>query len=185
MLKNFFVVAFRNLRRNALFSLINILGFAIGLAVFLLISLLVLDDLMFDGFHEDQDNIYRVITSNVASGKVDAITSGALLAAANEQIPDAIAITRVHNFGRFSLTQFGAGESEAGILRRAVGADSNFFKVFPSFELIAGDPMISSSVPIRLSSVRRWLRHCSVMSLQWVRSLGVMETSRVLRLRVS
>lgn len=140
MLKNFFVVAFRNFRKNGLFSLINVLGFSLGLAVFLLISLLVLDDLLFDGFHKDRDNIYRVVTTNTASGKVDAITSGALLAASNRSLPELAGITRVHNFGQFTLDAFGGGESEAGIRRRAIGADSNFFKVFPDFTLLAGDP---------------------------------------------
>ncbi len=140
MLRNFFVVALRNLKHNPLYSIINILGFSLGLAVFLLISLIVLDDFLFDGFHEDRDNTYRLITSNVASHKVDTITSGALIRETNATVSGLIAAGRVHNFGTVNLVQFGAPESEAGIQRRVVGADSNFFEIFPGFHLLEGDP---------------------------------------------
>ena len=60
MLKNYFLIAIRNLTKNISFSLINILGLSFGLGCFLLISLWILDELAYDKFHSDIDNIYKV-----------------------------------------------------------------------------------------------------------------------------
>ncbi|MFH0883425.1 MAG: FtsX-like permease family protein [bacterium] len=140
MLKNYLLTALRNLMRNRVYSLINIVGFALGLSVFLIISLVVIDDLSFDRFHVDSRNIYRFLTQNVSTRNVNAITSGALTKEVMEAVPDVIATTRVFSFGQVNLTFFGAGENEQGIQRFILGADSNFFKVFPSFKIIEGDP---------------------------------------------
>ena len=60
MFKNYFKVAFRNLIRQKGFSLINILGLAIGVTVFSLIMIYVTGELSADKFHENVDRIYRV-----------------------------------------------------------------------------------------------------------------------------
>src|SRR6476659_6419142 len=71
MLKNYFKIAWRNLMKNKVFSFINIFGLTIGLASFLLISLYIFDELTFDRFHKNADNIYRVVEKNTtAEGKV-------------------------------------------------------------------------------------------------------------------
>ena len=61
MFKNYLVVAMRNLMRYQLYSAINITGLAIGLAGSILISLFIKDELSYDRFHEQADQIYRVI----------------------------------------------------------------------------------------------------------------------------
>src|SRR5687768_12134729 len=63
MLKNYFKIAWRNLMKNKVFSFINIFGLTIGLVSFLLIALYVFDELTFDRFHKNADNIYRIIES--------------------------------------------------------------------------------------------------------------------------
>ena len=60
MLKSYLISAFRNIRKRKLYSLINIAGLAVGLAVVILISLFLVDELSYDKFHEDADNIYRI-----------------------------------------------------------------------------------------------------------------------------
>lgn len=140
MLKNYLLVALRNLINNRVYSAINIVGFAIGLAVSLLIALVVIDDLSYDRFHHDPDNLYRFITRNRATHNVNAITSGALTREVAKSVPGVVATTRVFNFGQLTLNNFGAGESEAGIQRFVIGTDSSFFKVFPAFQLLEGDP---------------------------------------------
>jgi putative ABC transport system permease protein len=62
MIKNYLVTAIRNIFRNIAFSIINILGLAIGIACVILILLWVNDELSYDKFHEKGDRIYRVIT---------------------------------------------------------------------------------------------------------------------------
>jgi len=66
MLKNYIKTAWRNLMKNKIFSFINIFGLTTGLTCFLLIALYVFDELSFDRFHKNADNIYRVIEDRVS-----------------------------------------------------------------------------------------------------------------------
>ena len=61
MLKNYFKIALRNLKRHKGYSSINVLGLAIGVAGFVLILLYVQDERSFDRYHEQGDRIYRVV----------------------------------------------------------------------------------------------------------------------------
>src|ERR1700755_2857470 len=60
MLKNYLLVALRNLRRNRVFSLINILGLALGIACSLLILLWVKDETGMDNYHANADRLYNL-----------------------------------------------------------------------------------------------------------------------------
>src|SRR5689334_19086669 len=60
MFKNYLKTAWRNLMKNKFYSVINIAGLSIGLAVGILILLWVQDELSFDTFHKNADNIYRL-----------------------------------------------------------------------------------------------------------------------------
>ncbi|WP_439697538.1 FtsX-like permease family protein [Mucilaginibacter sp. AW1-7] len=62
MIKNYIKIAFRNLQRNRVYSLINIAGLTIGMAACLLVATVVIDDLSYDRQWKNADNIYRVIT---------------------------------------------------------------------------------------------------------------------------
>ncbi|NOR13974.1 MAG: hypothetical protein GQ545_12040, partial [Candidatus Aminicenantes bacterium] len=62
MLLNYIKTAFRNIRRNKLYSVLNIAGLAIGVTCCLLILLYVQDELSYDRFHEKADRIFRVCT---------------------------------------------------------------------------------------------------------------------------
>ncbi|MBB6612809.1 ABC transporter permease [Pontibacter sp. Tf4] len=61
MIKNYFKMAYRNLLRHKVFSLINISGLALGMTCSILILLWVRDELSFDRFHQDTDNLYRLM----------------------------------------------------------------------------------------------------------------------------
>ncbi|MFZ1806336.1 MAG: ABC transporter permease [Cyclobacteriaceae bacterium] len=62
MLKNYIKIAIRNLTRNSLYSLINIIGLAIGLACFVLIGIYVKNETGYDRFYTNAENIYRLNT---------------------------------------------------------------------------------------------------------------------------
>ena len=70
MFRNYLITAIRSLIRQKGFSLINILGLAIGLACALLILLWVQDELSFDKFHEHAERLYRVEEDQYYSGEV-------------------------------------------------------------------------------------------------------------------
>ena len=60
MLKNYFKTAFRNLWRNKIFSIIKILGLSIGLTVCMLIFLYTKDEISYDRFHKNKEQLYRI-----------------------------------------------------------------------------------------------------------------------------
>jgi ABC-type antimicrobial peptide transport system permease subunit len=61
MFKNYLLVALRNLVKHKAYSIINIISLAIGIAFCILIALWVQDELSFDDYHKNADNIYRVV----------------------------------------------------------------------------------------------------------------------------
>src|SRR6266542_4402627 len=65
MFKNYFKIAFRNLARNKIYALINIAGLSIGLACAMLIILYVKDEVSYDRFHANVNNIYRIVTQGI------------------------------------------------------------------------------------------------------------------------
>src|SRR5258707_640752 len=67
MTKNYFKIAFRNLQRNKMYSLINIVGLTVGLTACLLVATVVLDDLSYDHQWKNADNIYRIISVDKSS----------------------------------------------------------------------------------------------------------------------
>ncbi len=134
MIQNYILVAFRNLVRNKIFSFINIIGLAIGLACSILIFLWVQDELSYDRFHEDGDRIYRIIQDIVFDDEVTwAITQGPLGPALTDDYPGIIGFNRITGFYQhlyFDEQQY-----------RMFGTftDSSFFDFF-TIPLVKGDP---------------------------------------------
>ncbi|MEO5582026.1 MAG: ABC transporter permease, partial [Saprospiraceae bacterium] len=65
MLRNYIIVALRDLRKSMYFSLLNILGLGISISVCLLVMMLINDSKNFDRFHPDSEQLFRVITTAV------------------------------------------------------------------------------------------------------------------------
>ncbi|MBL0741782.1 ABC transporter permease [Chryseolinea lacunae] len=86
MIRNYVLVAFRNIRRHKVFSFINILGLAVSMSVCLGIIMLVADQLSYDRYNTKHDRIYRVVTRNLnpdgSSAGNDYSTSPQMLAQA-------------------------------------------------------------------------------------------------------
>src|SRR6516225_5815498 len=90
MLKNYFVVAYRNLTRHKIFSAINIGGLSIGLAAFWMIMLYVANELSYDRYHANAKNIYRIVQHGEWSGGSFnvALTSPPFAAAFKNSFPE-------------------------------------------------------------------------------------------------
>jgi ABC-type antimicrobial peptide transport system permease subunit len=71
MLKNYLKIAWRNLLKNKTFSLINILGLALGMACSLLIILWVQDEVRMDRFHKNDARLYNVLENQFYSGVIN------------------------------------------------------------------------------------------------------------------
>ncbi|MCP4725313.1 MAG: FtsX-like permease family protein, partial [bacterium] len=76
MLKSYFKTAFRNMLSHKIFSLINIFGLSLGISVCLLIFSYVRFEFSFDRFHENSDNIYRVLREVTRPDRPVRIVSG-------------------------------------------------------------------------------------------------------------
>ena len=127
-----------------MFSLINIIGLAVGLAVGILIILYVYNELTYDRFHENAKRIYRV---NMIEHRKDATTNiGITTAAVGPSIQDEL--TGVEQTVRFSYP----GEALFGYQQNTYRAksityaDSSFFDVF-TFKLLRGDPSEALTAP--------------------------------------
>ncbi len=137
MLQNYFKTAFRNLLRNKFYTLINIIGLAIGLATCFLIILYVLDELSYDKYNVNAKKIYRVNNEIKFGGNYfDMAVSPALLGSTMvRDFPEVQQYTRLRWYGSF-LVKKGNENIQEG---RVGFADSTLFDVF-SLPVIEGDP---------------------------------------------
>ncbi len=98
MLRNYFKITFRNLRKNKGYTALNITGLAIGLACFMLIALYVADELSYDRFYADADRIYR-INSDIKFGGSElklAVCSDPMGATLKKDYPQVESYTRIY-----------------------------------------------------------------------------------------
>lgn len=136
MLIHFFKVIFRYLYRKVFFTALNVAGLSLGLACCIVIFLFVTNELSYDKFHRDGDNIYRVLRqSEINQMPYDiGITAAPFGPALQQDFPDEIkSVTRVLTFGGLFTYK-----DQAFMENKLLLADSNFFRFF-SFPLVAGD----------------------------------------------
>lgn len=138
MIKNYFKVAWRSLVKNKVYSLLNIMGLAISLSCFILITLYVLDELSYDKFHDKSERIYRLNSDLAMGGEIQRLpfTSDMMGPTLVQDYPQVEESVRVYNSNGSKLLKKGAEYIKES---RVAHADSTFFKVF-TLPLIAGDP---------------------------------------------
>lgn len=136
MLRNYLLISLRNLRKHKSYSFINIAGLAVGLAGAILIALFVRDELSYDRYHSQIDQMYRLVNQTPGQG-FDGIAkvAGPWGVVAQNDIPEIEAMTRFIFHGR-SLVQRGEQEFYE---RGGFQADSTVFQVF-DFEMLQGNP---------------------------------------------
>ena len=138
MFKNYLITAYRNIVRQKTYSAINIIGFALGLAVCLAITFYVVDDLSYDRFHADAENIYHVLTHDTYSHDEAlsySITNGPLVAGLKENIPEITKATRIGQLGLNLESQIGGDEERERVRGRTLMVDPEFFEIF-SFKIL-------------------------------------------------
>jgi putative ABC transport system permease protein len=133
---NTFKAAVRNIRKGKAFSLINILGLAMGLSACILIALFVTDEFNYDRYNEKADRIFRVVydahlNGNAFVGNFAPFPMGAALAAEYPQIEKTV---RIRYQGDIQVSK----GNDKVIESRGVFADSTIFDVF-TLPMIAGD----------------------------------------------
>ena len=136
MLKNYLVIAFRNIHKHKGYSLINVAGLALGLACCLLILLWVMDELSYDRFHENSEHLYRIEKDMYYSGSVyhSDVTPCPLAPSLVAEIPETEGTARYYNPSTLLLRNGDKTFFESGV--KAV--DPSFLGMF-TFPLIRGD----------------------------------------------
>jgi len=151
MFKNYFKTTWRNLFRNKAFSLINIMGLALGLACSLLIMLWVNDEYKVDAFHKNKTQLYSVFERRYHDGQINAgyATQGLM--------PDEM--KRV-----FPEVQYATGNAWSHVStfeanNKIIKEDGNFagqdfFKMF-SYPLLQGDAITALQTPLDIAISRK------------------------------
>jgi putative ABC transport system permease protein len=138
MLRNYFLTALRNLRKNITYSAINIFGLSVGLATCLLILTWITHELSYDHFHEKSSSIYRASLEMQYNGqKISTAVSPTALLPALKEFPEVEEGVRVYNPSAWNPFVVKKDDNLFHETRFYV-ADSTFFKVF-SFSLIEGN----------------------------------------------
>ena len=145
MIKNYFKIAFRRLRKNKLYSIVNITGLTVGIASCLLIGLFIINEISYDRFNKNAERIVRMTMQYGEGGKQKAALTGTK---AGPQLKRTF--PQVENFVR--LINGSAVIKKGDVIfdeQRFLYADSSFLSIF-SFPLIHGDAKTILDAPNKL-----------------------------------
>ena len=139
MFRNYFKIAVRGLLKHKFYSGINVFGLALGMACSLLIGLWVRDELSYDRFLPDVENVHFVRINSLYNGKTftNAQTPGPLQEAIAKDVPEVAAVTKV-DWGPELLIKVGNKAAK----EQGHYATSDFFGVF-DLPAIYGDPKVA------------------------------------------
>src|SRR5512137_80088 len=139
MLKNYIVSAYRNIKKNRFYSILNIFGPAIGITCAILILLYVKEELTFDMQNKNYNRIYRLESDFNISGKATlaALTPIPMAPTLKDEYPEIKEIARFAGFGlQDILFQY---KDLKFFEDKIYFTDSTVFKVF-DYEFILGSP---------------------------------------------
>ncbi len=104
MFKSYLISGLRNLSRRKLFSLLNIIGLALGIACFILSYYHIRYEFSYDQFYSKSSRIFRLVTGNVATGEGWVRVSAPLPAKLEADIPEIQSFVRLINLDKSSKT---------------------------------------------------------------------------------
>jgi putative ABC transport system permease protein len=144
MIKNYLLVAFRNLAKNKAFSFINILGLAIGMAACLLIIQYVTYELSFDNFQANKARVFRIDQDRYNNGKLSTKWTAGAFAVGNaiKALPEVQDVVKMAGAGDLLASY----KDDKLVIHNTWFASSGFFNVF-SFPLLSGDPKTALNEP--------------------------------------
>ena len=154
MLKNHFLVALRQLRRQKGYASLNVAGLAVGLACCLLIALWVRDERAYDRFHAQSEQIYRlnkVHTQPTGEEQLESLSSGPMGPTLVADYPEVEAAVRIVPWWGEMLLQ---RDDTVLPVADVTFADRELFEVF-DFELLRGDPATALEAPLSIVLTER------------------------------
>jgi len=134
MFWNYLKIALRNIRKNIVFSFINITGLTVGITCVIFILIYVQDEQSYDRFHENADDIYHVL-SYTDKGPTS-VTPTSLAPELKNDFPEVAAFSRYHWFWAETVIEY---ENKL-FTENGIGlVDPSFFNIF-TFPIIKGNP---------------------------------------------
>ena len=146
MIKSYLKIAWRNLKKNRLYTSVNIIGLTIGLTCCILIGLYITQELSYDRFNVNADRIARVTMESGSGGTLEkaAVTGTRVGPQFQRSFPPVQAFTRTMEYARVVARGDKAFDEKSFLY-----ADSSFFRVF-SFPLVKGNPATVLNAPRQL-----------------------------------
>lgn len=137
MIRNYIKIAWRKLWKNKVYSVINILGLALGISVTLIIALWVNSELKYDRFYTITDRLYQVYTRDAFEGEQHTWggTPAVLGPVLKEEHPEIEHMARVWNINHRIHT-----DATSGFKATGVASDAAFFNLF-DFQFINGNKL--------------------------------------------
>ena len=128
MFRNYFQIAVRNMKRDKIFSIINIAGLAVGITCFIVLSLYIVYELNYDKYNKNSDQIYRVyVHSNINNVESNnSKTAAPLGRELKRDFPEVLNYARIGYFGSHNLRYKDKVFKEWDIYT----ADSAYFDIF-------------------------------------------------------
>lgn len=164
MIRNLFLTAFRSLKKNSFFSFLNILGLAIGMAVFLLIAQYVHFEKSYENFVPDADRIYRVKLESYLNNELvlaSAENYPGVGPALKRELPEVTGYARCYNMGyknNVIITNEDAQPQPIAFKhRRFLYADSSFLPLM-QYVLLAGDARTALAEPFTAAISEKYAR---------------------------
>ena len=145
MFKNYCKIAFRNFIRHKGYSIINVIGLAIAVSVFSVILLFIKNEFSYDRYHENGDNIYRVVEIQIDEGfgkNHVSWTMGPLAATLKADFPEVIKATRLSN-GDQAYCEI---NNQEFFEENICYADQDMLTMF-TIPLLSGDPKSALAEP--------------------------------------
>ena len=146
MLRNYAVISYRNAVKNPGFSLIALLGLAVGLACFILILAYVRFETSYDSFHEKRDRIYRIISTDSSpqmnASVFRAYNADPLAASLRTDYPEVRQAARFYSFGSTAVLK----AAEKAFTESGYFIDGSLLDIL-SFPLLRGDRSKVLSAP--------------------------------------
>jgi putative ABC transport system permease protein len=152
MIRNYFKIAWKNLKKNKFFSFINIFGLSVGLACCMLITLYIINELSYDKYQENGKNIYQLATAFIQQGQENKMpsTPAPMARAMQQDFPDVVQTARLIRLFAEDKTLLQYKETNGTPVSfyetKGYMADSSFFSMF-TYRFIEGNPKTALNYP--------------------------------------
>ncbi len=142
MFKNYFKTAWRSIRKNKITTVINVTGLSVGMTAAVLIFLWVQNEISFDDYHKDADNIYRLTTNLKSQGWIWEAAPLLLADAVKTDVPEAEKTARLHT-GDMPIFNI---NNNLSYEKKCAFVDADWFTIF-HYDFIEGNAAAFANDP--------------------------------------